>query len=241
MKLKNSYLRVFLFSKIKLFQKMKYVIIVAGGSGSRMKSQIPKQFLELEEKTILQHSIEAFYCFDNQINIVVVLPKNQIVFWKEICGKNSQTMPKHQITIGGETRFHSVKNGLKLVSKNSLVAIHDGVRPLIEKEVIANCFKVAEQKGNAIPAIKPVDSLRFVENDKNKAVNREQYRAIQTPQTFKTDLIKKAYNQEFSSLFTDDASVLENIGEEIFLVEGSRKNIKITTPEDLLIAKVLKS
>jgi len=218
----------------------KHIIIVAGGSGTRMNSAIPKQFLELHGKPVLMHSIEIFVKAIPEINIILVLPLSYRKEWETLCKKHNFTIP-FQLADGGETRFHSVKNGLTLVPENALVGIHDAARPLVNIKTIINAFETAEQKGNASPAIQINESLREVKGNKNKAVDRSTIFVIQTPQCFQSNLIKKAFLQEYSQSFTDDASVLEAMGEKINLIEGNRENIKITTPLDLIIAEAIMS
>jgi 2-C-methyl-D-erythritol 4-phosphate cytidylyltransferase len=216
----------------------KYAIIVAGGKGVRMGNDIPKQFLELCGKPILIHSIERFYSYDNQISIIVVLPEFQIDFWKELCEKYQFQIP-HLVVKGGDERYYSVKNGIEAIDDiNSVVAIHDGVRPLVSIETIARCFDIAYEKGNAIPSIGVVDSVRVQYPKKNEIVDRNLLRLIQTPQTFQTTLLKDAYNQSWHSGLTDDATVLESFGFTINLVDGNRENIKVTSPIDLKIAEL---
>jgi 2-C-methyl-D-erythritol 4-phosphate cytidylyltransferase len=215
-----------------------YAVIVAGGSGKRMGAEIPKQFLELAGRPVLMHTIERFKSFSESIEIITVLPENQLRYWMELQEKYSFKIPQ-TIVKGGSTRFQSVKNGLKFVNAPGLVAIHDGVRPFVSLDTIKRCFEVAARSGNAIPSISPVESLRIVEDKDNRPVNRLHIKQIQTPQVFNAELIKKAYNQEFKPEFSDDATVLESIGEKINLIEGNRENIKITNPEDLLISKAL--
>ncbi|HEY9118050.1 MAG TPA: 2-C-methyl-D-erythritol 4-phosphate cytidylyltransferase [Roseivirga sp.] len=213
----------------------KYAVIVAGGSGTRMQSEIPKQFIELKGLPILMHTINAFH-FDN-IQIILVLPGDQIDFWKHLIDQYDFKTP-HQTVIGGSARFDSVKNGLKSIStEEGLVAIHDGVRPLIDREIINRSFEEASKNGNAIVSIPLKDSIRSVDSTSNRQEDRSRFRLIQTPQTFQLNLIKQAFEQPFDPLFTDDASVLEKAGFSINLIEGSYQNIKITTPEDLLIAE----
>lgn len=214
---------------------MNYALIVAGGSGKRMGSEIPKQFLELGGRAVLMHTIEIFRKFDPEIEIITVLPENQIRHWLELQEKYDfriiQTLVK-----GGETRFHSVKNGLEFIDSPGLVAIHDGVRPFVSIETIKRCFDTAAHTGNAIPVITPSDTLRVVNDAASTPLNRSQVRLVQTPQVFNTMLIKKAYDLGYSPEFTDDAMVLERAGNTITLVDGNRENIKITNPEDLLIS-----
>lgn len=211
-----------------------YALIVAGGSGKRMGSALPKQFIEIAKRPILMHTISKF---SDCNEIILILPKNQIEFWKSLCDKHNFNI-KHTIVEGGQTRFQSVKNGLELVKQNSLVAIHDGVRPFISLETIEHSFKVAQEQGNAIVCVDSKDSLRKVTEIGSQHVDRNQFKIIQTPQTFQSDLIKKAYQQKESNLFTDDASVLEATGGIIHLIDGEYKNIKITTPDDILISSI---
>jgi len=216
----------------------KYALIVAGGVGKRMGSGIPKQFLELAGKPILMHSAERFVAFDKSVNLVIVLNEDYFGYWNELVTRHSFSFP-YVLVKGGPHRFFSVKNGLEHVPDGSLVAIHDGVRPLVSKETIGRCFDTAEKFGNAVPAIIPSDSLRVLKEKISCPVNREYFKLIQTPQVFHSDLIRKAYLHEYSAEFTDDATVLETTGEVIHLVEGNRENIKITNPEDLLVASAL--
>jgi 2-C-methyl-D-erythritol 4-phosphate cytidylyltransferase len=217
-----------------------YVVIVAGGSGKRMGMDTPKQFLELAGRPVLMHTIERFREFNESIEIITVLPENQLRFWAELQKKYSFDVP-HTLVKGGAKRFISVRHGLEFVNIPGLVAIHDGVRPLVRLETIKRCFETAEKYGNAIPVISPADSLRLEETDGNTPVNRLQIKQVQTPQVFDAEKIKKAYLQDFDPSFTDDATVLEKTGEEIHLVDGNRENIKITNPEDLFIAQTLLS
>lgn len=216
----------------------KFALIVAGGSGSRMKNNIPKQFLEINSSPVLMHTFDAFLCYDPQIEFILVLPKNQTEFWNLLCEKHKFEL-EHKIAFGGETRFDSVKNGLELIPDEGIVFIHDGVRPLVSEKTIENCFETALDKGNALPVIPVSESVRMVEGSENFPVDRSKYFLVQTPQTFKTQLIKNAYQRANSKSFTDDATVLESTGEIIHLVEGNRENIKITFPEDLVYAEIL--
>ena len=216
----------------------KYIIIVAGGSGTRMNSAVPKQFIELQGKPMLMHTIEKFVNAIPEINVIVVLAKQFHDEWKKLC-KTHHFKFSIQLADGGETRFHSVKNGLTLVPAACVVGVHDAARPFINSEIIIEGFKIAEKKGNAIPAIPLSESIRKVENGTNKAVERSKYFIIQTPQCFHSTLLKNAFLQEYHPGFTDDASVLEGIGEKINLIEGNRENIKITTPQDLIIAEAM--
>jgi 2-C-methyl-D-erythritol 4-phosphate cytidylyltransferase len=215
-----------------------YVVIVAGGSGKRMGAEIPKQFLELAGRPVLMHTIERFKTFNESIEIITVLPENQLRFWIDLQKKYSFTIP-HTLVKGGSTRFLSVKNGLEFVNSQGLVAIHDGVRPFVSIDTIKRCFETAERLGNAIPSISPTESLRIVKGEDTVPVSRFEIKQIQTPQVFRAEIIKNAYLQNYSTDFSDDATVLEKTGEKINLIEGNRENIKITNPEDLLISDAL--
>jgi len=216
----------------------KVVIIVAGGKGERMKAVVPKQFLEIKGRPILMHTLEVFRNFDPEIQIVLVLPADQIDVWKSLCKKHAFTLT-HTIECGGSTRFHSVKNGLTAVSIPSLVAVHDGVRPLVSVETISACFDAASEYGTAVPVIDAIDSIRKITENGSVSVNRSEYKFVQTPQVFDGELLIKAYRQEFSENFTDDASVVEAMGAKMHLVTGNRENIKITTEMDLILANQL--
>lgn len=217
----------------------RYAIIVAGGSGIRMGTDKPKQFIEVNGLPILMYTLLRFDSLTAKPEIILVLPEQHVKFWKELCQNHSFQVP-HTIAYGGSTRFQSVKNGLNLVeSRNSLVAIHDGVRPLVSVKVIESCYAMAAEKGSAIPVISPVESIRISKEGKTESFPREKVMLVQTPQTFKTGIIKDCYQIPYSPDFTDDASVVEANGIEIFTVEGNRENIKITTPSDLIMAKTL--
>ncbi|NDV77549.1 2-C-methyl-D-erythritol 4-phosphate cytidylyltransferase [Dysgonomonas sp. 511] len=219
-------------------QPTQNVIIVAGGKGLRMGSDIPKQFLPICGKPVLMHTIEAFYHFDNDINIVLVLPQSHQDYWMELCKEYNFSLP-HRIATGGETRFHSVKNGLEMI-EGGLVAVQDGVRPFASVEMIRRCFESAKLYNAVIPVINSVDSLREVlSEDRSKIIDRSKIRMVQTPQVFSVDILKKAYQAEYKNTFTDDASVVENIGVNIHLVEGEVTNIKITTPLDLKLGELI--
>ncbi len=215
-----------------------YAVIVAGGSGKRMGAEIPKQYLELAGKPLLMRTLERFKAFNESVEIITVLPENQLRFWADLQKKYSFNIP-HTLVKGGRSRFFSVRNGLKFVDIPGLVAIHDGVRPFVSIETIKRCFDIAERDGNAIPVIPPVDALRMISGKGSSPINRLLVRQVQTPQVFNAALIKKAYLQEYRPEFTDDATVLESSGVKINLVEGNRENIKITTPEDLIISNAL--
>lgn len=219
----------------------KYAVIVAGGKGQRMGNAIPKQFLPLAGKPVLYYTLKAFIDAYADIKLVLVLPQDQLSYAQMVL----QAFPDRidiAIVQGGETRFHSVQNGLKAVSGNSVIFVHDGVRPLVSAELIQRCFVQAIDKGSAIPAIAVADSMRIVDGDHSQPVDRQHMRSIQTPQTFRADILLPAFEQGYSAEFTDEATVVEAYGEEVYLVEGEKSNIKLTTPEDMLVAEtILKS
>ncbi|MES2457534.1 MAG: 2-C-methyl-D-erythritol 4-phosphate cytidylyltransferase [Bacteroidota bacterium] len=216
-----------------------YAILVAGGSGNRMQSMVAKQFLLLNGKPVMMHTIEAFHRSSLNPEILVVLNKQQHLYWTELCNLHHFKVP-HQVIEGGEQRFHSVKNGLDSIHGDGYVAVHDAVRPLVSPELITRCFVEAKKRGNAVVAIKPTDSIRKLAHDHQSiALNRDDFALVQTPQTFNVEELKKCYEVDFTNQFTDDASVLEYSGHRIHLIEGERDNLKITYPEDLEIANVL--
>jgi len=216
-----------------------YAIIVAGGSGQRMNSEVPKQFLTLAGRPVLMHTLSAFYDYNPNIKLILVLPAQEVVSWNNLCGQYDFQIP-HTVTTGGSTRFQSVKGGLKHIDdNNSIVAIHDGVRPLVQKEIIHASFRLAEIHGSAIAAVRLKESIRKTNQDATIAVDRSDFRLIQTPQTFLFSKIKHAYDIEESSELTDDSIVAERSGLRISLFEGSYENIKITTPIDLVIAEAI--
>lgn len=214
----------------------KFVLIVAGGSGSRMGSVLPKQFLELCGKPVLMHTIGVFFDFYPECELILVLPDSQQKLWEELCLKHSFSLP-HRIVSGGETRFHSVQNGLKLVREDGIVFIHDGVRPLVSQETLGKCFETAQKYGNAIPVMPVNESLRKLDGDQNVSVDRSIFFSVQTPQTFRSEVILNSFLQPYQPDFTDDASVVEKAGFTINMVEGNSENIKITTPTDLIVAE----
>ena len=216
----------------------KHIIIVAGGKGLRMGGEIPKQFLPIGGKPVLMRTIEAFHLYDNTIHVVLVLPVSQQAYWRELCKKYSFELP-HEVADGGETRFHSVMNGLALVEGEGLVGVHDGVRPFVSQEVITRCYAEAGTKKAVIPVIGVVETVRRLEGTDSVTVPRDQYKLVQTPQVFDVALLQRAYQQRYTEMFTDDASVVEALGEKVFLVEGNRENIKLTTPFDLKLAEML--
>lgn len=205
-----------------------------------MKSDLPKQFISIGGKPILMHTLEVFWKADPLIELIVVLPQSQIETWKELCITH-QCAPNHTIVVGGDSRFQSVKNGLNYIDGNGLVAIHDGVRPFVTKEIINRSFYHAGQYGSAVACVAVKDSLRKLSEphdlQRNEAVDRSQFVAIQTPQTFEITMIKEAFTQEENAKFTDDATVWEMWGKDVSLIEGSYHNVKITTKEDLLLAE----
>lgn len=216
----------------------KYIIIVAGGKGLRMGSEIPKQFLLIGGKPVLVRTIETFHKYDSSIHIILVLPEEQQPYWLKLCKTYDCCVP-YQIADGGETRFHSVRNGLALIDGDGLVGIHDGVRPFVSHEVIAACFDAAEIEKAVIPVVDVVETLRKTTVNGSYTVPRNEYKLVQTPQVFSVGLLKRAYAQEYLRSFTDDASVVEALGFPIAMVEGNRENIKITTPFDMKIANAL--
>ena len=214
------------------------VIIVAGGSGRRMGAAMPKQFMMLGTEPILARSINNIHKALPAAEIVVVLPEEHIALWRNIAARFE--VARHKIATGGAERFYSVKNGLKELSDEvKIVAVHDAVRPLASKKLIIKLVLEAEKNAAVIPVVPPVDSFRRVEGDDSEIIDRSALRIVQTPQVFNAEVLRKAYEQEFSATFTDDASVVESIGEKITLCEGERSNIKITTPEDMIIASAL--
>jgi 2-C-methyl-D-erythritol 4-phosphate cytidylyltransferase len=216
-----------------------YAIIVAGGSGSRMHSAVPKQFLLLNGLPVLMHTINAFYLCQTQPQIIVVLPADSHDYWNTLCATHHFDVP-HKLISGGETRFHSVKKGLGLITdEDALVAVHDAVRPLITKEIIDESYECAVKYGNAIVAIKSRDSVRQIKDNRSLSLVRDEIYLIQTPQTFQSAQLKRAYLQPYQDSFTDDASVVEQTGVNINLINGSYQNIKITFPEDIAIAEFL--
>ena len=218
----------------------RYAIIVAGGSGKRFGSEMPKQFLPLDGKPVLMRTIEKFD--QAGATIVVVLPVEHQEMWMSMC-KDGNFAVSHTIADGGKTRFESVKNGIAAIENladGNLVAVHDGVRPLASVELINRCYDTAQETGSAIPVVNPSDSIRQVMDDgTSQQLLRSSLRAVQTPQTFKVELLRGAYDVEESPLFTDDASVVESAGHQVSLVEGEIANIKITTPIDMVIATEL--
>ena len=216
----------------------KHIIIVAGGKGLRMGGDIPKQFLPVCGKPVLMRTLEAFHVYDASIHLILVLPVSQQAYWKQLC-EEYQFNLAHEIADGGETRFHSVKNGLALVKEDGLVGVHDGVRPFVSQEVIARCYDEALSLKAVIPVVGVVETVRHLTDEGSETVPRDQYKLVQTPQVFDVALLRRAYEQTYTDMFTDDASVVEALGEKVYLVEGNRENIKLTTPFDLKLAEWL--
>ncbi len=220
---------------------MDYVIIVAGGKGLRMGGEVPKQFIPVGGKPILMRTMERFREYSPDLRIILVLPKEQQNYWSELCCEYAFGV-SYILADGGETRFHSVQNGLHLIpdAEEGVVGVHDGVRPFVSVDVIARCYDAARRQGAVIPVAPVVETLRYVRDDgKARNVLRDDYRLVQTPQTFDIQLLKRANEQPYSPAFTDDASVVEAVGATVSMVEGNRENIKITTPLDLRMAQML--
>ena len=215
-----------------------YAIVVAGGKGTRIQSAVPKQFIELEGLPVLMHTLNAFYHYSESITIILVLPANDLPLWQTLCEKYKFNKPV-VVTVGGDSRFQSVKNGLNKISGDGLVAIHDGVRPLVNDSLIGTSFRMASIHQSAVAAVPLKESIRMVDDMSTKAMDRSRFKLIQTPQTFHVDLIRKAYESKEDATLTDDASVAERAGHVIKLFEGSYENIKITTAEDLVVASAL--
>ncbi len=217
---------------------VQYALVVAGGKGLRMNNELPKQFIALNGRPILMYTLEVFYAYNPDIRIILVLPCEQQLYWSQLCKDLHFSLP-HIVADGGETRFHSVRNGLSMIQEPGLVAVHDGVRPFVSREVIAYCYEMALEKRAVIPVLDTIDTLRHIAEGGSVTVNRDQYKTVQTPQVFDSELLKEAYCQEYNTSFTDDASVVEALGIPVFLVPGNRENIKITTPFDLKVAASL--
>jgi 2-C-methyl-D-erythritol 4-phosphate cytidylyltransferase len=220
---------------------MDYIIIVAGGKGMRMGAEVPKQFLPIGGKPILMHTIESFHEYNPELEIILVLPKSQHEYWKQLCTEHNFNV-SHTIINGGDTRFESSRNGLAAIPDEEIgvAGIHDGVRPFVSKEVIDNCFETARDDFAAIPVLPVTDTIRYVDKQGGgKNVMRSDYRVVQTPQVFDIQLLKQAYNADYQESFTDDASVVESLGCQATMVEGNRENIKITTPFDIIVAEAL--
>ena len=219
---------------------MDYIIIVAGGKGLRMGSDIPKQFLPIGGKPVLMRTLERFREYSPTLQIILVLPQAQQDYWHQLC-KDYDFKVEYVLADGGETRFHSVQNGLAKIPDDAegVVGVHDGVRPFPSIDVIRNCYETARTAKAVIPVIPVVETVRHLQGNTSVTVPRNDYRLVQTPQTFDIQLLKAANRQPYNDGFTDDASVVEAFGFNITLVDGNRENIKITTPYDLKIAEVL--
>jgi 2-C-methyl-D-erythritol 4-phosphate cytidylyltransferase len=214
----------------------KTVIIVAGGLGLRMNSELPKQFLPINDLPLIFHTIRTFHTYDNNLRFLIALHPNYFKLFLSLVEKHTPGI-RYELTQGGDTRFQTVKTALQQVTDEEIVAVHDAVRPFVSHPVIRECFSIAEQKGNAIPVVGVIDSLRVADQKGNRPVNRSEMRIVQTPQVFQSKILRAAYQQNYHPSFTDDATVLETLGISINLVEGNSENIKITTPDDLLFAE----
>ncbi len=217
-----------------------YIILVAGGKGLRMGAETPKQFHLVNGRPLVMHTFDAFSAFFGRATFLLVLPEMEIGRWKHLCVDYDFTVP-HEIVEGGPTRYHSVKNALLYVDDKSLVFIHDAVRPLVSSETIMSCLKVARIHGAAIPVAPLTDSIRMVESGLSQSVERDKYMLVQTPQVFRSEILKKAYLQAYHDAFTDDAAIVENIGQPLHLVVGDADNIKVTRPGDLGYVEVVLS
>ena len=213
----------------------RYAVIVAGGKGLRMGGDVPKQFLPIGGKPVLMRTIEVFRQVYPDIRIILVLPASQQEYWQQLCREYAFVQPL-QIADGGETRFHSVSNGLRTIPDDTdgIVGIHDGVRPFVSAGTIRRCYDEAARCGAVVPVVPVVETIRRLREDGTSlTVPRDEYKLVQTPQTFRISLLKEAYRQTYTPFFTDDASVTEAMGVPVRLVEGNRENIKITTPADI--------
>ena len=220
----------------------RYLIVVAGGKGQRMGGALPKQFQLLGERPVIMVTLERLHAIDNTLKFILVLPLEYIALWDELCAKYEFSLPV-TVVAGGNTRFHSVQNGLSMIedSDEALVGVHDAVRPFVSQKVLDDAFREAWINGAAIPMIDIQDSVRQIigAGGASQAVPRDRYRLVQTPQVFRLSLLRKAYSQRYVEAFTDDASVVEAMGERVYAVEGNRENIKLTTPFDMMVAKTI--
>jgi 2-C-methyl-D-erythritol 4-phosphate cytidylyltransferase len=214
------------------------VIIVAGGKGVRMGGGLPKQFVPLQGQPLLMHTLNVFHQWDAAAEILLVIPEGQVSYWTMLCKELNCTIP-HRIVYGGETRFHSVRNGLSETEGDGIIAVHDGVRPFVSPDVISSCFTAAEAFGAAIPVVPVIESVREINGGDSRPFDRNRLCVVQTPQVFRASLLRRAYEQPYDERFTDDASLVEAAGQAIRLVDGNRENIKITTPVDLKCAEFL--
>jgi 2-C-methyl-D-erythritol 4-phosphate cytidylyltransferase len=217
---------------------MNALVVVAGGSGQRMGSAVPKQYLDLQGKPVIIRTLERFYLYDPRIKIVVVLAKNHLKFWEKICSSSEAAMGSKVVT-GGENRYDSVKNGLKEIPDGCIVGIHDAVRPLVSLETIGRCYRAAAESGSGIPVIEIQDSVRLITESGSENLERANLRKVQTPQVFKSELIREAYEHGFAPSVTDDASVYESHHGIPTLVAGNPENIKITKAADLTLASLI--
>jgi len=215
-----------------------YVVVVAGGSGKRMQAPVPKQFLELGGEPVLFHTLRSLHSIGADFSLVLVLPEAHIDYWNELVQTKKFPVP-HQVTAGGNTRFHSVKNGLALCGQADIIAVHDGVRPFIKAEMLRDCLRVAGETGACIPVLSPLESIRKRSFNGSEAVNREDFLLVQTPQVFRSEVLMDAYLQPYQDRFTDDASVVESAGHQVSTCNGNRENIKITTPFDLMMGEMI--
>ncbi|MBR0434174.1 MAG: 2-C-methyl-D-erythritol 4-phosphate cytidylyltransferase [Bacteroidaceae bacterium] len=218
-----------------------YAIIVAGGKGLRMGADLPKQFLPIGGRPVLMHTLEAFRHALPDIRLILVLPAEQQGLWNELCHRHAFAL-QHSVVSGGATRFHSVSNGLRAIPASvteAIVGVHDGVRPFVSTEVIRRCYAAARQHGAVVPVVPVVETVRELADGTSVTRDRNHFRLVQTPQTFRLSLLRRAYEQPYREAFTDDASVAEALGEDVTLVDGNRENIKITTPFDLTVAEAL--
>ena len=216
----------------------KIAIITAGGSGTRMGSPIPKQFLLLNEKPLLWYTISAFLEAYQDISILLVLPKDYLTAGQELINEMGITQ-QASLVVGGSTRFHSVQNGILQIKNPAVVFVHDGVRCLLTPNLIKRCFEQTIEKGSAIPVVTCTDSVRIVNNNDHSAINRDQVKIVQTPQTFLSSILVPAFNRSYQDSFTDEATVVEASGESVHLIEGEYSNLKVTRPTDLLLARVI--
>lgn len=223
------------------FSQPAYAVIVAGGAGTRMGTALPKQFLELVGKPVLYHTLRAFADAMPRVHIILVLPAHQLSYAQMVLQGFGDARIDVELVAGGETRFHSVQAGLRSVSESALVAVHDGVRCLATPDLIRRCFAQAQGLGSAIPAVPIADSIRKISGEETKPIDRSQLRAVQTPQTFRASILLPAYGQAWREDFTDEATVVEASGGRIHLIEGERANLKITTPDDLILAEAILS
>ena len=217
----------------------RYAVILAAGEGRRMRSALPKQFLELDGKPVLRYTIERFLEFDPRIHLIVVLPADRIEYWREYC-HHTGFRPAMRLVTGGLTRFHSVNNALEFVPEDAVVAIHDGVRPLIAADFLSDLFDKAARSQAVVPVLPLVESIRELQGaGLSRAADRDRFVSVQTPQVFHAEVLRRAYAQPYSPAFTDDATAVESLGIKISLCDGRRENLKITTPEDLVLVRAI--